>query len=135
MRCAARLPIPDATQPPLLRQRRERRRAANRAITTCSRRSFRIASTATRSTRTSTSASTATRARKTAFSQAIPVSATHYIDRGGKVLDAHLDAALLLQAVPRGAGAVQPLVGNRFRGRRRGGEGQPAPPRRQEIAR
>ena len=42
---------------------------------------------------------------KTEFSQAVPVSATHYIDRSGKVLDHISDAALLLHAVPCGAGA------------------------------
>ena len=65
---------------------------------------------------------------KTAFSQAIPVSATHYIDRGGNVLD-HVSTRryFCMQChVPQEP--VQPLVGNSFRNAdAAGGDAQPAP--------
>ena len=53
---------------------------------------------------------------KTEFSQAIPVSATHYIDRSGKVLTAGLDAALFLHAVPRCPGR-RPAAGGQLASR------------------
>ena len=61
---------------------------------------------------------------KTSFSQAIPVSPTHYADRSGKVLD-HVSTRryFCLQChVPQDA--VAPLVGNGFKA----DEGDAAPP-------
>ena len=53
---------------------------------------------------------------KTAFSQAIPVSATHYIDRSGKVL-AHISTRrYFCKQCHVAQEGVPPLVGNGFRG-------------------
>jgi cytochrome c-type protein NapB len=53
---------------------------------------------------------------KTAFSQAIPVSATHYIDRGGKVLDHISTRRYFCKQCHVAQVNVPPLVGNGFRG-------------------
>ncbi len=53
---------------------------------------------------------------KTEFSQAIPVSSTHYIDRSGKVLD-HISARrYFCKQCHVAQESVPPLVGNQFRG-------------------
>jgi len=52
---------------------------------------------------------------KTAFSQAIPVSATHYIDRNGKVLDHVSTRRYFCMQCHVAQDPVQPLVGNSFR--------------------
>lgn len=53
---------------------------------------------------------------KTAFSQAIPVSATHYIDRSGKVLDHISTRRYFCKQCHVAQENVPPLVGNGFRG-------------------
>ena len=53
---------------------------------------------------------------KTAFSQAIPVSATHYIDRNGKVLDHISTRRYFCKQCHVMQENVPPLVGNVFRG-------------------
>ena len=57
---------------------------------------------------------------KTAFSQAVPVSATHYIDRNGKVLDHISTRRYFCKQCHVAQEPVQPLVGNGFQ-RRPGG--------------
>lgn len=52
---------------------------------------------------------------KTAFSQAIPVSATHYVDRDGKVLDHISTRRYFCQQCHVAQDPVQPLVGNGFK--------------------
>jgi len=52
---------------------------------------------------------------KTAFSQAIPVSATHYIDREGKVLQQISTRRYFCMQCHVSQQPVQPLVGNSFR--------------------
>ena len=52
---------------------------------------------------------------KTAFSQAIPVSATHYIDRNGKVLDHVSTRRYFCMQCHVAQDPVQPLVGNSFK--------------------
>ena len=51
---------------------------------------------------------------KTEFSQAIPVSETHYIDRGGKVLDHVSTRRYFCMQCHVAQDPVQPLVGNSF---------------------
>ena len=51
---------------------------------------------------------------KTAFSQAVPVSATHYIDRSGKVLDHVSTRRYFCMQCHVAQDPVQPLVGNSF---------------------
>ena len=53
---------------------------------------------------------------KTAFSQATPVSATHYVDRSGKVLDRISTRRYFCKQCHVAQEAVPPLVGNGFRG-------------------
>lgn len=53
---------------------------------------------------------------KTAFSQAIPVSATHYIDRSGKVLDHISTRRYFCKQCHVAQENVPSLVGNGFRG-------------------
>ena len=53
---------------------------------------------------------------KTAFSQAIPVSATHYVDRSGKVLDHISTRRYFCKQCHVAQEGVAPLVGNGFRG-------------------
>ncbi len=53
---------------------------------------------------------------KTAFSQAVPVSATHYIDRSGKVLDRISTRRYFCKQCHVAQESVPPLVGNGFRG-------------------
>ena len=53
---------------------------------------------------------------KTDFSQAIPVSKTHYIDRGGKVLDHISTRRYFCKQCHVAQENVPPLVGNGFRG-------------------
>lgn len=53
---------------------------------------------------------------KTEFSQAIPVSQTHYIDRGGKVLDHISTRRYFCKQCHVAQEPVPPLVGNGFRG-------------------
>jgi cytochrome c-type protein NapB len=53
---------------------------------------------------------------KTAFSQAIPVSETHYIDRNGKVLGNISTRRYFCKQCHVAQEAVAPLVGNSFRG-------------------
>src|SRR6187549_2758009 len=53
---------------------------------------------------------------KTALSQAIPVSATHYIDRSGKVLDRISTRRYFCQQCHVAQDPVAPLVGNGFKG-------------------
>lgn len=53
---------------------------------------------------------------KTAFSQAVPVSSTHYIDRNGKVLDHISTRRYFCQQCHVAQEPVQPLVGNSFKG-------------------
>jgi nitrate reductase (cytochrome), electron transfer subunit len=53
---------------------------------------------------------------KTQFSQAIPVSATHYFDRDGKVLDHVSTRRYFCQQCHVAQDAVPPLVGNAFKG-------------------
>ena len=55
---------------------------------------------------------------RTAFSQAIPVSETHYIDRSGKVLDHISTRRYFCQQCHVAQEGVPPLVGNGFRGDR-----------------
>jgi nitrate reductase (cytochrome), electron transfer subunit len=52
---------------------------------------------------------------KTAFSQAIPVSDTHYIDRSGKVLDHISTRRYFCKQCHVAQEGVAPLVGNVFR--------------------
>ena len=52
---------------------------------------------------------------KTAFSQAIPVSATHYVDRSGKVLDRISTRRYFCKQCHVAQENVPPLVGNGFR--------------------
>jgi len=53
---------------------------------------------------------------KTRFSLAVPVSATHYIDRNGKVLDHISTRRYFCNQCHVAQLPVQPLVGNSFRG-------------------
>jgi cytochrome c-type protein NapB len=53
---------------------------------------------------------------KTAFSQAVPVSATHYIDRNGKTLDRISTRRYFCQQCHVAQEPVQPLVSNAFKG-------------------
>jgi nitrate reductase (cytochrome), electron transfer subunit len=53
---------------------------------------------------------------KTAFSLAVPVSASHYIDRNGKVLDRISTRRYFCQQCHVAQDPVQPLVGNSFKG-------------------
>jgi cytochrome c-type protein NapB len=53
---------------------------------------------------------------KTALSQAVPVSATHYVDRSGKTLDHISTRRYFCQQCHVAQDAVPPLVGNSFRG-------------------
>jgi nitrate reductase (cytochrome), electron transfer subunit len=53
---------------------------------------------------------------KTAFSQAIPVSETHYIDRNGKVLGHISTRRYFCKQCHVAQEGVAPLVGNGFRG-------------------
>lgn len=53
---------------------------------------------------------------KTAFSQAVPVSPTHYIDRNGKVLDRISTRRYFCQQCHVAQENTPPLVGNGFRG-------------------
>ncbi|HET7793782.1 MAG TPA: nitrate reductase cytochrome c-type subunit [Rhizobacter sp.] len=53
---------------------------------------------------------------KTAVSLAVPVSATHYIDRSGKVLDRISTRRYFCQQCHVAQEDVTPLVGNRFQG-------------------
>ena len=53
---------------------------------------------------------------KTAFSQAVPVSDTHYVDRNGKVLDRISTRRYFCQQCHVAQDPVQPLVRNGFRG-------------------
>jgi nitrate reductase (cytochrome), electron transfer subunit len=53
---------------------------------------------------------------KTAFSQAIPVSATHYFDRSGKELPQISTRRYFCMQCHVAQDPVQPLVGNGFRG-------------------
>ncbi|HMN79775.1 MAG TPA: nitrate reductase cytochrome c-type subunit [Burkholderiaceae bacterium] len=53
---------------------------------------------------------------KTAFSQAVPVSSTHYIDRDGKLLDHVSTRRYFCQQCHVAQEPMRPLVGNRFRG-------------------
>lgn len=53
---------------------------------------------------------------KTAFSQAVPVSATHYLDRNGKVLNQISTRRYFCQQCHVAQENVPPLVGNAFRG-------------------
>lgn len=53
---------------------------------------------------------------KSAFSQAIPVSQTHYIDRSGKVLDHISTRRYFCKQCHVAQEPVAPLVGNAFRG-------------------
>jgi len=53
---------------------------------------------------------------KTAFSQATPVSETHYLSRDGKVLDHVSTRRYFCQQCHVAQEAVKPLVGNRFQG-------------------
>lgn len=53
---------------------------------------------------------------KTTFTQAIPVSSTHYIDRSGKVLDRVSTRRYFCQQCHVAQDAVPPLVGNGFKG-------------------
>lgn len=53
---------------------------------------------------------------KTAFSQATPVSPTHYIDRSGKVLDRISTRRYFCKQCHVAQENVPPLVGNGFRG-------------------
>lgn len=53
---------------------------------------------------------------RTTVSQAIPVSATHYIDRSGKRLDHISTRRYFCKQCHVAQEPVQPLVGNRFRG-------------------
>jgi cytochrome c-type protein NapB len=53
---------------------------------------------------------------KTAFSQAVPVSATHYVDRDGKTLDRISTRRYFCQQCHVAQDPVQPLVGNAFKG-------------------
>lgn len=51
---------------------------------------------------------------KTEFSQAVPVSSTHYIDRSGKVLDRVSTRRYFCMQCHIAQDPVQPLVGNSF---------------------
>lgn len=53
---------------------------------------------------------------KTAFSQAVPVSATHYVDRSGKVLDHISTRRYFCKQCHVAQENVPALVGNAFRG-------------------
>ena len=53
---------------------------------------------------------------KTAFSQAVPVSATHYVDRDGKTLDRISTRRYFCQQCHVAQDPVAPLVGNGFKG-------------------
>ena len=55
---------------------------------------------------------------KTEFSQAIPVSATHYVDRSGKVLPQISTRRYFCMQCHVAQDPVAPLVGNGFRGNR-----------------
>jgi len=64
---------------------------------------------------------------KTDFSQAIPVSKTHYIDRNGKVLDHISTRRYFCKQCHVAQENVAPLVGNGFRGDP--ADTAPAPPK------
>jgi len=64
---------------------------------------------------------------KTDFSQAIPVSKTHYIDRNGKVLDHISTRRYFCKECHVAQENVAPLVGNGFRGDP--ADTAPAPPK------
>lgn len=53
---------------------------------------------------------------KTAFSQAVPVSASHYVDRDGKVLDRVSTRRYFCQQCHVAQDSVAPFVGNRYQG-------------------
>lgn len=53
---------------------------------------------------------------KTAFSGAVPVSSTHYIDRNGKVLDRISTRRYFCQQCHVSQEPVAPITGNRFQG-------------------
>ncbi|HEX6734805.1 MAG TPA: nitrate reductase cytochrome c-type subunit [Azonexus sp.] len=53
---------------------------------------------------------------KTTFSQAVPVSPTHYVDRSGKTLDRISTRRYFCQQCHVAQDPVAPLVGNSFRG-------------------
>lgn len=53
---------------------------------------------------------------KTAFSGAIPVSETHYVDRDGKVLDRVSTRRYFCQQCHVAQEPMKPLVGNSFKG-------------------
>jgi cytochrome c-type protein NapB len=53
---------------------------------------------------------------KTEFSQAVPVSATHYIDRSGKLLDHVSTRRYFCQQCHVAQEPMKPLVGNTFKG-------------------
>ena len=55
---------------------------------------------------------------RTAFSQAVPVSETHYIDRSGKVLPHISTRRYFCQQCHVAQEGVPPIVGNGFRGDR-----------------
>lgn len=62
-------------------------------------------------------------AERTAFSQAVPVSLTHYLDRNGRKLDRISTRRYFCQQCHVAQDPVQPLIGNRFRRH----DGWPAP--------
>jgi cytochrome c-type protein NapB len=64
---------------------------------------------------------------KTAFSQATPVSTTHYIDRNGKVLDRISTRRYFCKQCHVAQENVPPLVGNGFRGDPADAAHSPAP--------
>jgi cytochrome c-type protein NapB len=55
---------------------------------------------------------------KTEFSQAVPVSATHYVDRNGKTLDRISTRRYFCQQCHVAQEPVAPIVGNGFKGDR-----------------
>lgn len=64
-------------------------------------------------------------AERSAFSQAVPVSATHYLDRNGRRLDRISTRRYFCQQCHVAQDPVQPLVGNSFQRR---SDAWPAPP-------
>ncbi len=72
---------------------------------------------------------------RTAFSQAVPVSPTHYVDRNGRLLDRVSTRRYFCMQCHVAQEAVPPLVGNGFKGDEGGrapGEQAPAPRTEQE---